>query len=39
MRGVLDIYGTTNGLTNVYWIAGGTLVAAGILAYTADNVL
>lgn len=39
MRGVLDIYGVTNSLTNVYWIAGGVFAAAGILTYATDNVL
>ncbi len=28
-RGVLEIYGTTNRLGVVYWLAGGALVAAG----------
>ena len=28
-RGVLDIYGTTNSLVLVYWLAGGALTSAG----------
>ena len=31
VSGVLEIYGTTNPLTLVYWIAGGILVATGIV--------
>lgn len=31
MHGVLDIYGTTNSLINIYWAAGALLIAAGIL--------
>ena len=30
VRGVLDIYGTTNALSNFYWIFGALLVLAGI---------
>lgn len=30
MHGVLDIYGTTNSLINVYWIVGTFLTVAGI---------
>lgn len=37
MRGGLEIYGTTNNLTDVYWLAGGALGAAGILAYIVDD--
>lgn len=29
VQGVLEIYGTTNPLTSVYWILGGLLTAAG----------
>ena len=29
IQGVLEIYGTTNPLVTVYWIAGGALTAAG----------
>lgn len=29
MKGVLDIYGTTNQLLNLYWIVGGILLVAG----------
>lgn len=34
--GALKIYGTTNSLTVVYWIAGGLFVLAGIGKYCAD---
>lgn len=33
IRGVLDIYGTTNYLSNVYWIIGSGFLVAGILSY------
>ena len=33
IRGVLDIYGTTNYLSNAYWIIGGGFLVAGILSY------
>lgn len=33
MHGVLEIYGTTNFLTNGYWLVGIALSAAGIIAY------
>lgn len=33
MCGVLEIYGTTNFLTNGYWLVGIALSAAGIIAY------
>lgn len=31
VKGVLDIYGTTNILTHFYWWIGGALVLAGVL--------
>lgn len=31
LRGVLDIYGTTNCLLGFYWIVGGALTIAGII--------
>ena len=31
LQGVLEIYGTSNPLTAVYWTAGGVLVSAGWL--------
>ena len=31
LQGVLEIYGTSNPLTAVYWAAGGVLVSAGWL--------
>ena len=37
MLGVLEIYGTTNGLTDVYWLAGGAFAAAGILLYIVEG--
>ena len=33
VSGALEIYGTTNPLTLVYWIAGGALTALGAAAY------
>ena len=33
IRGVLDIYGTTNALTAVYWFAGGGLLVVAITVY------
>lgn len=30
MRGVLDIYGTTNRLVNIYWVAGALLVVCAV---------
>ena len=33
VSGALEIYGTTNPLTLVYWIAGGVLTALGAAAY------
>lgn len=37
MRGVLEIYGTTNALVNVYWIAGAVFAAASLAAYAAGS--
>ena len=37
MRGILEIYGTTNMLLWAYWIAGGPLVAGGVIAGVADH--
>ena len=31
MKGVLEIYGTTNALLPVYWIAGGLLIAGAVI--------
>ena len=33
IRGVLDIYGTTNQLSNYYWIIGVLLLITGVLSY------
>ncbi len=33
MKGVLDIYGTSNGLLAVYPVAGAILLATGLFAY------
>jgi len=33
MRGVLDIYGTTNWLINIYWVVGSLLVVISIICY------
>lgn len=32
-EGVLAIYGTTNSLTLVYWIAGAVLLTGGVITY------
>ena len=36
-EGILEIYGTTNRLVGVYWIAGAVLLACGILLYLAGG--
>ncbi len=33
MQGILDIYGTTNALIRIYWLAGIALLTAGVVAY------
>ena len=33
IRGVLDIYGTTNGLIRLYWYIGAILIATGIMFF------
>ena len=38
MRGVLDIYGTTNGLIVVYPVAGGILLGLGMLILLRDRL-
>ena len=38
VSGALEIYGTTNPLTLVYWIAGGALAALGAAVYL-DSLL
>ncbi len=35
--GVLEIYGTSNRLVSVYWIAGALLLVSGILLYLAGT--
>lgn len=37
IRGVLDIYGTTNSLSGIYWIVGGILTVMGILSNLVDG--
>ncbi len=37
MNGVLEIYGTTNRLISVYWIAGAVLLILGIIQGTAGT--
>ncbi|MCC8122100.1 MAG: hypothetical protein LIO58_00940 [Oscillospiraceae bacterium] len=39
LQGVLDIYGTTNALLRVYWLAGLALAVAGIVWYCCSFVL
>ena len=36
-KGVLEIYGTTNELINIYWIAGGVLLLISIILYLAKK--
>jgi len=36
VSGALEIYGTTNPLTVVYWIAGGALIVFGAAVYLAS---
>ena len=36
VRGILDIYGTTNFLASFYWPAGILLAAAGVIFYLAQ---
>lgn len=38
MRGVLDIYGTTNSLVGYYFVAGFVLVIAGILLFLCSEM-
>ena len=38
VRGVLDIYGTTNRLTEIYWYAGVSLIGVGIVIYRCQPV-
>lgn len=33
VQGILDIYGTTNRLTGLYWIVGVIMVISGIVSY------
>lgn len=39
MKGVLDIYGTTNTLTGYYWLIGAVLLAVGAITYFMQMVL
>ena len=39
IRGVLDIYGTTNALSSYYWLVGTTLLIAGAITYFVQMVL
>lgn len=36
VRGILEIYGTTNRLLMVYWVTGVALGTAGLMLYVAD---
>ena len=33
VTGILEIYGTTNALTGIYWLAGAALMLLGILSH------
>ena len=37
IQGVLEIYGTTNRLTGLYWIVGIILLLAGMIFYSGDG--
>ena len=37
IQGVLEIYGTTNHLTGLYWLVGVILLFAGIIFYFGDR--
>lgn len=39
MTGVLNIYGTTNRLTSVYWAAGAALILSALILYGVDHLL
>ena len=39
IRGVLDIYGTTNALSSYYWLVGIPLLIAGAITYFVQMVL
>lgn len=39
IQGVLDIYGTTNGLTRLYWYMGAILVVAGIVSFFYESFI
>lgn len=36
--GILEIYGTTNRLSKVYWIVGGGLLVASLVLYVIKNL-
>ena len=38
MRGVLDIYGTTNDLLQIYWFAGISFVLVGFVMYALSAI-
>ena len=37
LRGVLEIFGTTNSLLDYYWMAGGAFTVLGIIFYLAQR--
>lgn len=39
MTGILEIYGTTNGLTAAYWLAGAALMLSGIVTHLITVIL
>lgn len=39
IRGVLDIYGTTNSMTQWYWLAGNALITVAVVAYFVQLIL
>ena len=38
VRGILDIYGTTNRLAQVYWYVGGALLLGGVVAFVGQRM-
>ncbi|KIR03128.1 hypothetical protein P261_01943 [Lachnospiraceae bacterium TWA4] len=38
VKGVLEIYGTTNWLTGIYWIVGILFVGIGVIGYGFRNI-
>jgi hypothetical protein len=37
-QGILEIYGTTNRLSSLYWAAGSVLLALGLISFLAETI-